>query len=78
MQEPLGSFDRLHEPRRSFWALAIIIFVLIVFGIFWYIEDAKVSMSQAPTPLQTSPTARIDNLQAAVIYSEIPDFASQF
>lgn len=74
---PRDASDQLHEPRRTTWALWIILIVLIVFGTFWYIEHQKAII---PPPLSTQPATSfpLDTLQASVIQSEIPDFSEGF
>jgi hypothetical protein len=77
MHTPRDHSDQLHEPRKSSWALWIIIFVLIAFGIFWYSETHK-ARDLSRTSTSTPATSPVDSLQAAVINSEIPDFAKEF
>lgn len=74
MQEDLS--NKLHEPRRSFWALWIIVSVMIAFGIFWYTQTQKESRISA-APIQNN-SLSVDSLQAAVINSEVPDFSEEF
>jgi|GEM_PF-5376213 len=72
------SFEELHGPTRSSWALWIIVCIVVLFGGFWLLMERSIRSKQASRPIVTSPTAPLESLQAAVIESVIPDFSEGF
>ena len=73
------------EHSHTHWALIITIGVVILFGIFWYIQRHRALFhtqppTQSVTQIQQTPhssTINVDDLQTAAANLAIPHFSEQ-
>lgn len=67
-----------NKKHRSYTAFLIVIFIIILFGIFWFIESKKsepVFTNPAITDQNTLIKNRTSNLGASVEAIEIPSYS---
>ncbi len=81
---------RSEHGTRSYWALIVIIVVLILFGLFWYWQTKQISpegyeftpIPSSPytsqTPSDTEGPINISDLQASAVSIPIPSFDKLF
>ena len=69
------------QQHKSSWAYVVVLFVVIIFGLFWLIQSKAVT--RAPLPLQPVPQKssslnQAADLEASVSAIEIPDYSEEF
>lgn len=62
-----------HKP----WALIIIVLVVILFGAFWYFEQRHRPVAPI-LPVARPVEPSLGDLQAATIYTTIPELSKEF
>lgn len=72
----------LHHQPKSSWAYLIVLFVVIIFGLFWIIQSKSVETTTPapvqPVPQKSSSLEMTQDLEASVSAIEIPDYSDEF
>lgn len=72
----------LSREHKSSWVYVVIVFVVIVFGLFWLIQSKAVPpptpISVQSIPQKNSPITTTADLEASVSAIEIPDYSEAF
>jgi hypothetical protein len=71
----------MHQEPKSHWALIVIVSIIILFGLFWYLQEKTIDET-VPTPMsvavphKNSRTESPNDLQASVEAITIPDYSN--